>query len=94
MRSPAQVLCCKRATVLPHWHQHLLHIADQSHHTQGTPAFALWQFSYKEYYGFIREDFVFTPLPGVERFLLSQDNVWYGHLKFLFTLSVHIDGQA
>ena len=29
-----------------------------------------------------------------KRFMLSQDNVCYGHWKLLFTLSVHIDGQA
>ena len=28
--------------------------------------------------------------PGVERFVLSPENVWYGRLKLLFTLSVHI----
>ena len=25
--------------------------------------------------------------------MLSQDNVWYGRLKLLFTMSVKIDGQ-
>ena len=28
-----------------------------------------------------------------ERFVLSPDNVWYGRLKLLFTMSVKIDGQ-
>ena len=54
-----------------------------------------WPFpdnSDKKYCGFNREDFVFTRPPGVERFVLSPDNVWYGLLKLLFTLSVHIDG--
>ena len=36
---------------------------------------------------------MFTRLPGVERFVLSLDNVWYGRLKLLFTISVKIDGQ-
>ena len=31
--------------------------------------------------------------PGVEHFILSPDNVWYGRLKLLFTISVNIDGQ-
>ena len=43
------------------------------------------------YYGYNREDFVFTRPPGVERFVLSPDNVWYGRLKLLFTISVKID---
>ena len=29
----------------------------------------------------------------MERFVLSPDNVWYGRLKLLFTISVEIDGQ-
>ena len=33
------------------------------------------------------------PPPGVEKFSLSPDNVWYGRLKLLFSLSVQIDGQ-
>ena len=45
------------------------------------------------YYGYNREDFVFTRPPGVERFVLSPNNVWYGRLKLLFTISVKIDGQ-
>jgi len=44
-------------------------------------------------HGYNREDFVFTCPPGVERFELSLDNVWYGQLKLLFTMSVKIDGQ-
>jgi hypothetical protein len=36
---------------------------------------------------------MFTGPPGVERFVLSPDNVWYGRLKLLFTISVKIDGQ-
>ena len=29
----------------------------------------------------------------MEAFVLSPDNVWYGRLKLLFTLSVEIDDQ-
>jgi hypothetical protein len=29
----------------------------------------------------------------VEKFSLGPDNVWYGRLKLIFTLSVKIDGQ-
>ena len=36
---------------------------------------------------------MFTRPPGVERFVLSPDNVWYGRLKLLFTMSVQIDGR-
>ena len=39
-----------------------------------------------------REDFVFTRPPGVERFVLSPDNVWYCRLKLLFSMTVIIDG--
>jgi hypothetical protein len=45
------------------------------------------------YHGYNREDFVFTRPPGIERFVLSPGNVWYGRLKLLFTMSVQIDGQ-
>ena len=31
--------------------------------------------------------------PGVGRFVLSADNVWYGRLKLLFTMSVKTGGQ-
>ena len=48
----------------------------------------------KKYYGYNREDFVFTRAPGVERFNLSPDNVWYGRLKLLFSISVQVDGQS
>ena len=61
---------------------------------EGHQRLQCWPFSDKKYYGFNREDFVFTRPPGVERFVLSPDNVWYGRLKLLFTLSVHIDEQV
>ena len=60
---------------------------------EGHQRLQCWPFPGKKYYGFNREDFVFTRPPGVERFVLSPDNVWYGRLKLLFTLYVHIDGQ-
>lgn len=52
-----------------------------------------WPFPGKQYHGYNREDFVFTRPPGVERFVLNPDNVWYGRLKLLFTISVQMDGQ-
>ena len=58
------------------------------------PASECWPFPYKKYHGFNREDSFFTRPPGIERFVPSPDNVWYGRLKHLFTLSVHIDEQA
>ena len=41
-----------------------------------------------QYYGMNREDFVFVRPPGVERFVLAPDTVWYGRLKLLFTISI------
>ena len=61
---------------------------------EGHQRLQCWPFPDKKYYGFNREDFVFTRPPGVERgFVLNPDNVWYCRLKLLFTLSVQIDGQ-
>jgi hypothetical protein len=45
------------------------------------------------YHGYNLEDFVFTRLPGVERFVLNPYNVWYGQLKLLFTMFVKKDGK-
>ena len=42
---------------------------------EGHPRLQCLQFPYKKYYGFNREDFVFTRPRGVEWFLLSLDNV-------------------
>ena len=81
-------------------HMHLLHIADWSHSTQGTSESAqtlqCWPLSDKTYYGngFNLEYFIFTRRPWVEQFVLSPDNVWYGLLKLLFNLLVHIDEQV
>ena len=52
-----------------------------------------WPFPKRTYHGYNREDFVFTHPPGVEQFVLGPDNVWYGRLKLLFSISVKIDGQ-
>ena len=52
-----------------------------------------WPFPDRKFHGFNREDFVFVRPPGVERFVLSADNVWYGRLKLLFSMSVTVDGQ-
>ena len=53
-----------------------------------------WPFQDFLYYGYNREDCVFVRPPGVEQFILSPENVWYGRLKLLFNMSVQIDGQA
>jgi len=60
---------------------------------EGHQRLQCWPFPGKPYHGYNREDFVFTRPPGVERFVLNPDNVWYGRLKLLFTISVQIDGQ-
>jgi hypothetical protein len=52
-----------------------------------------WPFPDRKFFGYNREDFVFVRPPGVERFVLSPDNVWYGRLKLLFSISVQVDGQ-
>ena len=52
-----------------------------------------WPFPERTYHGYNREDFVFTRSQRVEQFVLGQDNVWYGRLKLLFSISVKIDGQ-
>ena len=44
-----------------------------------------------QFYGSNREDFVFVRPPGVERFVLEPDNVWYGSVKLLFSISVQSD---
>ena len=43
------------------------------------------------YYGASREDYVFVRPPGVDRFELTPDNVWYGRIKLLFSISVESD---
>ena len=45
------------------------------------------------YFGFNREDFVFVRPPGVQSFVLSPNNVWYGRLKLLFRITVKVDGK-
>ena len=60
---------------------------------KGNQRLQCWPFPGKQYFGYNREDFVFTRPPGMERFVLSPDNVWYGRLKLLFTMSVQIDGK-
>ena len=60
---------------------------------EGHQRLMCWPFPGKKFFGFNREDFVFTRPPGVERFVLSPDNVWYGRLKLLFTMAVKVDGQ-
>jgi hypothetical protein len=40
-----------------------------------------------------RAYFVFTRPPGLELFMLNPDNVWYGWLKLIFTMSVKIDDK-
>ena len=45
------------------------------------------------YYGASRawEDYVFVRPPDVDRFELTPDNVWYGQIKLLFSISVESD---
>ena len=43
------------------------------------------------YYGASREDYVFVRPPGVNQFELTPDNVWYGRIKLLFSISVQSD---
>ena len=52
-----------------------------------------WPFPELQYYGINREDFVFVRPPGVERFVLDPDSVWYGRVRLLFSMSVQIDGS-
>ncbi len=58
---------------------------------EGHQRLQCWPFPGKLYHGYNREDFVFTRPPGVERFVLNPDNVWYCRLKLLFTILVQID---
>ena len=44
-----------------------------------------------KFYGSNREDPVFVRPPGVEAFELGPDNVWYGRIKLLFSVSVKSD---
>ena len=60
---------------------------------EGNQRLQCWPFPDRKFYGFNREDFVFVRPPGGERFVLSADNVWYGRLKLLFSMSVKVDGQ-
>ena len=46
-----------------------------------------------QYYGSNREDYVFVRPPGVERFVLEPDSVWYGRVKLLFSISVQTDNS-
>ena len=52
-----------------------------------------WPFPNRMYHGYNREDYVFTRPPGVERFMLNPDSVWYGRLKLPFKIAFKIDGQ-
>ena len=44
-----------------------------------------------DYYAANREDYVFVRPPGVTKFDLTPDNVWYGRIKLLFSISVQSD---
>ena len=48
---------------------------------EGHQRLQCWPFPNMAYHGYNREDFVFTRPPGVERFVLSPDNVWYVAMK-------------
>ena len=43
------------------------------------------------YYASNREDYVFVLPPGVDQYELAPDNVWYGRIKLLFSISVQSD---
>ncbi len=62
-----------------------------SHSIYGVQRAQCWPFLELKYYGSNREDFVFVRPPGVERFVLDSDNVWYGRLKLLFSIAVKTD---
>ena len=74
-------------------HLHLRDIADRWHNTQGTPVSSMLAVSRQNVLWVQLRGFRLHLPPGVERFVLSPDNVWYGRLKLLFTISVKIDGQ-
>lgn len=44
-----------------------------------------------QFYGSNREDWVLVRPPGVERFVLAPDDVWYGRVKLLFSISLQSD---
>ena len=50
-----------------------------------------WPFPDMKFFDYNREDFVFIRPPGVEAFVLKPDNVWYGRVRLLFSISVHTD---
>ena len=60
---------------------------------EGHQRLQCWPFPDRQFHGFNREDFVFVRPPGVEQFVLSADNVWYGRLKLLFKINVKVDGK-
>ena len=52
----------------------------------GVQRLQCWPFAYQKFYCYNREDFVFVCPQGVERFVLSLENVWYGRLRLLFNI--------
>ena len=60
----------------------------------GVQRLQCWPFADQKFYGYNREDFVFVRPPGVERFVRSPDNMWYGRLRLLFKIAAKIDGQV
>ncbi len=44
-----------------------------------------------QFYCLNREDWVFVRPPGVQGSVLDSDNVWYGRIKLLFSISVKSD---
>ena len=54
----------------------------------GVQQLQCWPLVDQLFYGYNRDDFVFVRPPGVEWFVLSPENVWYGRLKLLFKLAV------
>ena len=83
-----------RKAMLGEGHLRLFGTLEIGHTAQpGCQRLQCWPFPDQKYCGFNREDCVFVRPPGVEKFSCSPDNVQYGRLKLLFTLSVQIDGQ-
>ena len=60
----------------------------------GVQRVQFFPFSGMQYYASNREDPVFVRPPGVNWFDLTPDNVWYGRIKLLFSMSVQSDGSV
>ena len=75
-----------RRTLLPLWNLEIGHTL-----YPGVQRVICFPFPGMEYYATNREDHVFIQPPGVNWFELTPDNVWYGRIKLLFSISVQSD---